>query len=170
MNRRQRLMASIRGESVDRPPVSFYEINGLDERPEDNDPFNIFNHPSWRPLIELAREKSDRIVMRAVPFSGVIDPLQECSTVESWLDEQGRLFTKRSSASREAHPDQPHPARSTGKYHLDRRAPAEGRRRPESISKSADGWGAASSRRGRQAGDRRCAAGRSRLWATAGSS
>jgi Uroporphyrinogen decarboxylase (URO-D) len=100
MNRRQRLMASIRGERVDRPPVSFYEINGLDERPDDNDPFNIFNHPSWRPLIELAREKSDRIVMRAVPFSGVIDPVQEGSTVESWQDEQGRLFTRRSLRAR----------------------------------------------------------------------
>jgi hypothetical protein len=88
-------MASVRGESVDRPPVSFYEINGLDERPEDNDPFNIFNHPTWQPLIELAREKSDRIVMRTVPFSGAVDPLQEYSTIESRLDAQGRLFTKR---------------------------------------------------------------------------
>ena len=68
MNRRQRLMASIRGETVDRPPVSFYEINGLDEKPEDGDPFNIFNHPSWRPLIQLASEKTDRMVMRAAPY------------------------------------------------------------------------------------------------------
>jgi Uroporphyrinogen decarboxylase (URO-D) len=89
-------MASIRGETVDRPPVSFYEINGLDERPEDGDPFNIFNHPSWRPLIELAREKSDRIVMRTVPFiTTAPDPIDELTTSESWHDEQGRLFTRR---------------------------------------------------------------------------
>jgi hypothetical protein len=97
MNRRQRLMASIRGETVDRPPVSFYEINGLDEKPEDSDAFNIFNHPSWLPLIELAREQSDRIVMRAVPFAWAEpDPLEEHSTIESWQDEQGRLFQRRS--------------------------------------------------------------------------
>ena len=81
---------------MDRPPVSFYEINGLDERPEDEDPFNIFNHPSWRPLIELAKEKSDRIVMRTVPFSGGGDPTEEISTSESWQDEEGRLFVRRS--------------------------------------------------------------------------
>jgi hypothetical protein len=96
MNRRQRLMASLRGETVDRPPVSFYEINGLDEQPEDDDAFNIFNHPSWRPLIELARERTDRIVMRAVPFvTKEPDPLEERTRTESWVDEQGRLFTRR---------------------------------------------------------------------------
>ena len=43
MNRRQRLMATLRGEWVDRPAVSFYELNGLDEHPHDNDPFNILD-------------------------------------------------------------------------------------------------------------------------------
>jgi hypothetical protein len=90
-------MACIRGETVDHPPVSFYEINGLDEKPDDGDPFNIFNHPSWLPLIELAREQTDRIVMRAVPFIATApDPLDELSTSESWYDEQERLFTRRS--------------------------------------------------------------------------
>jgi hypothetical protein len=97
MNRRQRLMASIRGETVDRPPISFYEINGLDEQPEDDDPFNIFNHPSWRPLIQLAQEKTDRIVMRVVPFRATVpDPLEALTKTESWHDELGRLFTRRS--------------------------------------------------------------------------
>ena len=36
MTRRERLMATMRGEPVDRLAVSFYEINGLDE--DDNDP------------------------------------------------------------------------------------------------------------------------------------
>jgi len=67
MTRKERLMRSIRGESVDRPPVSFYEINGM-EPMDDPDPFNIFNDPSWRPLIELARDRSDRIVQLKVPF------------------------------------------------------------------------------------------------------
>jgi hypothetical protein len=66
MQRRDRLMNTLRGQPVDRPAVSFYEINGLDERADDPDPFNIYSHPSWAPLIELAREKTDRIVMRSV--------------------------------------------------------------------------------------------------------
>ena len=31
MTRRDRLMATLKGETVDRPPVSFYEITGFDE-------------------------------------------------------------------------------------------------------------------------------------------
>jgi hypothetical protein len=81
MNRRDRLMASIRGEPVDRVPVSFYEINGLDEQLENPDPFNIYNHPSWAPLIGLAREKSDRIVMRGVSLTGQpADPIEALTT------------------------------------------------------------------------------------------
>jgi hypothetical protein len=38
MTRRDRRMRTLRGEPVDRPPVSFYEINGLDERHKDRDP------------------------------------------------------------------------------------------------------------------------------------
>ena len=68
MNRRERLMSTLRGEAVDRPPVCFYELNGLDEELTNDDPFNIYSHPSWAPLIELACEKTDRIVMREVPF------------------------------------------------------------------------------------------------------
>ncbi|MFA6569548.1 MAG: hypothetical protein WCS96_15155, partial [Victivallales bacterium] len=68
MTRKERLMASISGQDVDRPPVCFYEINGYSENPFDNDPFNIYSDPSWRPVIELAKEKTDRIVRRSVPF------------------------------------------------------------------------------------------------------
>ncbi len=68
MNRRERLMATLRGEPVDRPAVSFYELNGLDEDYNDPDPFNIYNDPSWKPLIDLTRDHTDRIVMRSVPF------------------------------------------------------------------------------------------------------
>ena len=39
-------MATLRGDRVDRPAVSFYEINGLDENPADANPFNIYSHPS----------------------------------------------------------------------------------------------------------------------------
>lgn len=81
---------------MDRPPVCFYELNGLDERPEVDDPYNIYTHPSWAPLIELTRQKTDRIVMRSVPFIGAPpSPLEECTTIERWTDANGSLFTRR---------------------------------------------------------------------------
>lgn len=83
MTRRERLMATLQGESVDRPPVSFYELNGLDENPNDDDPFNIYSHPTWQPLIELTREKTDRIVMRGVAYASVTpDPIETLSQTE----------------------------------------------------------------------------------------
>jgi len=89
MNRRERLMATIRGEPVDRPAVCFYEINGL-EPVDDPDPFNVFNDPSWRPVVELARERTDRIVMAWVPLRNEpSDPLEELTTRTVHDDEQG---------------------------------------------------------------------------------
>jgi hypothetical protein len=67
MTRRDRLMATLRGEPVDRPAVCFYEITGTEPRGAE-DPFNIYADPSWHPLLDLAAEKSDRIVMRGAPF------------------------------------------------------------------------------------------------------
>ena len=95
MNRRERLMATLAGSPVDRPPVCFYELNGLDEHPEDADSFNIYNHPSWAPLIELTRERTDRIVMRSVAFSGASDPLDAPTQTETWF-ENGSRYERRS--------------------------------------------------------------------------
>jgi hypothetical protein len=75
-------MNAITGKPVDRPPVSFYEINGLDEKCEDPDPYNIYNDPSWKPLIELARDKSDRIVMRNVYGDGGAAPIDEFTVTD----------------------------------------------------------------------------------------
>ncbi len=95
MTRRERLMATLRGQAVDRPPVSFYELNGLDERLDDADPFNIFSHPSWRPLLELARDCTDRIVMRGVGMKQIVpDALAELAE-ERVTFEQGSRFTER---------------------------------------------------------------------------
>ena len=94
MNRRDRLMATLRGETVDRPPVCFYEINGLDELRQPDDPYNVFTDSSWAPLLVLARERTDRIVMRSVPFVGAPpDPLDELTTVET-REENGSRFTR----------------------------------------------------------------------------
>ena len=57
-------MATLRGEPVDRPAVNFYEIGGFGINPADPDPFNIYNDPSWRPLLALAEEQTDLIRMR----------------------------------------------------------------------------------------------------------
>lgn len=80
---------------MDRPAVSFYELNGLDEQPDNPDPFNIFSHPSWRPLLELTREKTDRIVMRGVAFREIApDPIGHLAHDQTWLEGRAR-FTRR---------------------------------------------------------------------------
>jgi len=63
MTRRERLMATLEGREVDRPPVSFYEIGGFSVSPDDPDPYNIYNSPSWQPLLKLAEEHTDIIRM-----------------------------------------------------------------------------------------------------------
>ena len=65
MNRRERLMATLSGRPVDRPAVNFYEIGGFKVDPKDPDEFNIYNDPSWGPLLELAEQQTDLIRMRS---------------------------------------------------------------------------------------------------------
>lgn len=66
MKSRERLMAMLEQKPVDRPGVNFYEIGGFKIDPTDPDPFNIYNHPSWQPLLQLAEEQTDLIRMRPV--------------------------------------------------------------------------------------------------------
>jgi len=95
MNRRKRLLNTLRGEPVDRPPVCFYEINGYDEHPDDNDPVNIYSHPSWKALLDLAREKTDRIVMRSVPFKGDSpNPIDVLTHIETFDHGDSRISVK----------------------------------------------------------------------------
>lgn len=65
-------MATLRGEAVDRPPVSFYEIGGW-RMDEDGDEFNVWNDPSWRPLVRLAHEATDIIRMVGPRWTGTVD-------------------------------------------------------------------------------------------------
>ncbi len=89
MTRRERLMATLRGERVDRPPVSFYEIDGSQDT-QNPDPFNIYFHPSWHPLIELACERTDRIFMGSVAIRNKgADPRAELAQTETVIDAHG---------------------------------------------------------------------------------
>ena len=74
MTRRERLMATLRGEGVDRPAVNFYEIGGFDIDADDPDEFNVYHDPSWRPLLQLAEEHSDLIRMRSPVRCRSYDP------------------------------------------------------------------------------------------------
>ena len=67
-------MATLRGEPVDRPAVNFYEIGGFDVDPSNPDEFNVYNDPSWRPLLELAEERTDLIRMRSAVRARLFDP------------------------------------------------------------------------------------------------
>jgi uroporphyrinogen-III decarboxylase len=61
MTPKQRLIATLKGEKVDRPAVSFYEIGGFNINPDDPDKYNVYNAPSWKPLLELANNHTDII-------------------------------------------------------------------------------------------------------------
>jgi len=63
MTPRERLIATLKGDKVDRPAVSFYEIGGFNIDPDDPDKFNVYNSPSWKPLLQLADNHTDIIRM-----------------------------------------------------------------------------------------------------------
>ena len=68
MTNKERLMRTLNGQSVDRPPVSFYELGGYHQDPHNNDEYNIYNDLSWRGLLELDREHTDKIVINSPKF------------------------------------------------------------------------------------------------------
>lgn len=97
---RERLMATLNGQPVDRPAVSFYEIGGLRMDPADPDPFNIYSDPSWQPLLELAEGRTDLIRMRSPvrahsheAWSPNATAARECFTTEHYV-ENGRRMTR----------------------------------------------------------------------------
>lgn len=101
MTRRDRLMHTLAGKPVDRPAVNFYEINGLDQDPSDNSPFNIYADPSWKPLIEMARDKTDRTPRCALPVTPAIDCPLEALTTRKQVVVDGSLFSSMSIRCRD---------------------------------------------------------------------
>lgn len=94
MTRRERLMATLNGMPVDRPPVSFYELNGFEDTENKANPFNIFSHPSWKPLIEFTRDRTDRIVMSFPSFKDVpTNPAAGLTETTTEYDENGSRHT-----------------------------------------------------------------------------
>jgi len=87
-------MATVRGDPVDRPGVCFYEIGGFDVDPDDPDEFNVYNAPSWRPLLELAERRTDLIRMRSPRLSPAADNCRdELFATETRLEGSSR-FTR----------------------------------------------------------------------------
>ena len=92
MNSRERLMATLRGEQVDRPAVSFYEIGGFAINPSDPNPFNIYSDPSWQPLLRLAEEQTDIIRMRGPKLSFVYEDVRNRHFSEETYMKNGSKF------------------------------------------------------------------------------
>ena len=89
MTSRERLMRTLRGKAVDRPAVNFYEIGGFQIDPSDSDEFNVYNDPSWQPLLQLAEEKTDLIRMRSPvrPRSHNVEMSPDNTDAASFRDE-----------------------------------------------------------------------------------
>jgi hypothetical protein len=90
MTSRQRLLATLRGEPVDRPAVSFYELDGSQD-PADPDPFNIYRDPSWRELLAMTAERTDLIRRTGVAIADAPpDPTAGLQAGEERIDGEGR--------------------------------------------------------------------------------
>jgi hypothetical protein len=101
LTRRERLMATLRGETVDRPAVCFYEVGGFMVNPKDPDPYNIYNAADWQPLLQLAEERTDLIRLMSPVRAQSINPTgsssaaarQEFFREETWEEGVSR-FTR----------------------------------------------------------------------------
>jgi len=94
LTRRERLMATLRGDPVDRPAVNFYEIGGFEINPDDLDPFNIYNDPSWRPLLQLAEDHTDLIRLRPPVAKDASGGMRDEFVTAEQTIEDGALFTR----------------------------------------------------------------------------
>lgn len=92
MTRRERLMAALTGKPVDRTPVNFYEVGGVKVDPASRDPFNIYNDPSWQPLLQLAEEKTELIrMMSAVCKPSANNVADRFFKTEEFMEDGSRL-------------------------------------------------------------------------------
>jgi hypothetical protein len=87
MTRKERLHAALEGRETDRPPVCFYELDGYRQKPDDPDEYNIYSDPSWKPVLDLARNHSDRVVLSNMRFK---DPSPGASPPSEKKEEKWR--------------------------------------------------------------------------------
>ena len=87
-------MATLRGAAVDRPAVSFYEIGGWTPDPDDPDPFNVYNAPDWRPLLELAEAETDLIRMCPPTLTPATDNCRDDFFRHETYTDGGSRFTR----------------------------------------------------------------------------
>ena len=93
MTKRERLMATLEGRTVDRPAVSFYEIGGWKMAPDDDD-FTVWNDPSWRPLVKLAHERTDIIRLMSPRWNRKEPDELDTLTTRKGRREGDSLFTR----------------------------------------------------------------------------
>ena len=88
MNRRQRLMATMRGEPVDRPAVNFYEVGGFKVDPGDPDLIGqvelsyqrraaapgYYEEPAWNAVLEHYRD--------SLPDTAILFPISALRCIE----------------------------------------------------------------------------------------
>lgn len=91
MKRKERLLNTLLGKEVDRPPVSLYEIDRIHFEKDNESPYNVYSDPSWQPLLEMAWEKTD--IMAPVAFTFPGDNSREKFTRIETREENGSIFT-----------------------------------------------------------------------------
>jgi uroporphyrinogen-III decarboxylase len=94
MTRRERLMATLNGQPVDRPAVNFYEVGGFEVDPTDPDEANVYNDPSWRPLLQLAEEQTDLIRMRKIDLKPAAHTRRDEFFQHTKFVQDGSRFTR----------------------------------------------------------------------------
>ena len=87
-------MATLRGEPVDRPAVSFYEIGGWTPDPDDPDPYNIYQGPGWRALLRFAEAETDLIRMVAPTRQPTPDNPREAFRDVDTYERDGSRYTR----------------------------------------------------------------------------
>jgi len=94
VTRRERLSATFAGRPVDRVPVSYYELWGVNYDTEDPDRFNTYNSPSWHELKAMIEEHCDLMVWRYPSVTPAVPELHaEIISAHAWEEGDSRFTT-----------------------------------------------------------------------------